>query len=400
MVELPGEVEAFAVTWDATLRRVLADPRFVKNIGHWLAWSEGRIPRDWELASWVVPENMLTADGDHHRRLRGLVSQAFTPGRIEALAPRIIQIVDQLLDQMGSLNGRHVDLKAALALPLPLTVISELFGVAERDRAPLQELCAAVFDQSLTRSQAAAAQRGLQQSLAKLVAHKRTVPGEDMTSALIAACDGTDQLDESELIWTLALMIGAGYETTMNLILNAVHALLTHPRQLALVLTGHYGWDAVVEETLRWDPSIANLPFRYTREEVHLEGVVIPAGSAVLMCYGAAGRDPARHGATAHRFDLHRDDASSHLAFSHGAHYCLGAPLARLEARLVLQRLFTRFPRLRLAAPASALVAMPSLIANGFSELPVTASPSPLTPRYGENGRVEEDVPPEGQRSA
>jgi cytochrome P450 len=176
------------------------------------------------------------------------------------------------------------------------------------------------------------------------------------------------------LIWTLILMIGAGFETTTNLITNAVRALLTHPNQLDQVLHGRCRWGAVVEETLRWDPPIANLPFRYATDTIDLDGVRIPAGEPVLICYGAAGRDPDQHGPTAHRFDITRTQRG-HLAFSHGPHYCLGSPLARLEARIALGALFESFPHLALAVTDDDLHNQPSIIAGGVTERPVILQP-------------------------
>lgn len=164
-------------------------------------------------------------------------------------------------------------------------------------------------------------------------------------------------------------MIGAGYETTMNLIGNAVHALLTHPDQLDLVLTGRASWDDVVEETLRWDASIQFMPLRYTVEDVTLAGVRVPAGEPLLMGYGAAGRDPARHGHDAHLFDLAREQ-QGHMAFSHGPHYCLGAGLARMEGEIALRMLFDRFPALHLDSD-SAPEREPSIVANVWESLPV-----------------------------
>ena len=349
---------------------MLADPRFAKHRSHWRAWRDGTIPAEWEFISWVAADNMLTADGADHRRLRGLVSTAFTARRIEALRPQIVAITASLLESMDGLMG-VVDLKQRLALPLPLTVIGELFGVPDSDRDRLHELCMRVFDQTISPAEAAATHEGLQAALAELVATKRQRPGPDLTSALIAARDGEDRLSETELIWTLILMVGAGFETTTNLITNAVRALLIHRGQLDLVRDGRCPWSAVIEETARWDPSIANLPFRYATEDVDLDGVRIPAGEAVLMCYASAGRDPDQHGPDADRFDITRTQRD-HLAFSHGPHYCLGAPLARLESEIALCMLFDHFPDLALAIPQADLVREPSIVGSGLAALPVS----------------------------
>lgn len=372
-VEIVGGVVVRAVTDHAVLTEALAHPGVRKELRHWRAWNDGEIPMDWPLVSWVAPDNMLTADGDRHRRLRALVSQAFTPRRVEALRPRVREITSELLDEIAAAGTQTVDLKEALALPLPITVISELFGVAPEHRDVLHRMMHTVFDASTTPEEAVRLHGEMQTFLADLAAAKAEDPADDLTSALLQArAEGEERLSQTELVWTLILMIGAGYETTMNLIGNSVHALLTHPDQLELVRSGRASWSDVVEETLRWDASIQYLPLRYTAEEVTLGGVTVPAGEALLMGFGPAGRDPEQHGADAEEFDLAREQRG-HLAFSHGPHFCLGAGLARLEGTTALEMLFERFPDLSLAGEP---VRDPSIVASGWSTLPVrTATP-------------------------
>jgi cytochrome P450 len=209
--------------------------------------------------------------------------------------------------------------------------------------------------------------------LAALVAAKREEPGDDLTSLLISARDDEDGsgLSEAELIDTLLLVIGAGHETTVNLIGNAVHALLTHPDQLADVLAGKIAWNDVIEETLRWAPSIANLPLRFAVDDIELPGgVTIAKGDAILASFFAASRDPELHGPTAAEFDARRGDFE-HLAFGFGVHYCIGSPLARLEASIALPALFARFPELALAVPAEELRPTEGFIGHGVRALPV-----------------------------
>ncbi|MEU3308278.1 cytochrome P450 [Nocardiopsis sp. NPDC006832] len=360
-----------AVTDHAVLTEALAHPGVRKELRHWRAWNDGEIPMDWPLVSWVAPDNMLTADGDRHRRLRTLVSQAFTPRRVEALRPRVREITSELLEEITAAGTETVDLKEALALPLPITVISELFGVAPEHRDVLHRMMHTVFDASTTPEEAVRLHGEMQTFLADLAAAKAKNPGDDLTSALLEArAEGEERLSQSELVWTLILMIGAGYETTMNLIGNSVYALLTHPDQLELVRSGRASWSDVVEETLRWDASIQYLPLRYTAEEVTLGGVTVPAGEALLMGFGPAGRDPKHHGADAEGFDLTREQRG-HLAFSYGPHFCLGAGLARLEGTTALEMLFERFPGLALSGEA---VREPSIVASGWSVLPVRTS--------------------------
>lgn len=339
---------------------------------HWPAWIEGEFRETW-VNSWVGVTNMFTAYGANHRRLRKLVSPAFTKRRTDALAPRIEEISARLLDEMAeSATGGPVDLRAAYAHPLPMEVICELFGVPADSRADTARLVSEVMDTTATPEQALATWQEVHALLAGLVAAKREQPADDLTSVLIATRDEEGSgLTEDELVDTLLLVIGAGHETTVNLIGNAAHALLTHPDHLGRVRAGDIPWSEVVEETLRWAPSIANLPLRYAVEEIELhDGVTIACGDAILATYAAAGRDPGRHGGDAHHFDPARVD-KDHLSFGHGVHYCIGAPLARLEAAIALPALFARFPSLRLADPAVPAAQVESFIAYGFGALPV-----------------------------
>ncbi|WP_433425034.1 cytochrome P450 [Microtetraspora malaysiensis] len=166
-------------------------------------------------------------------------------------------------------------------------------------------------------------------------------------------------------------MISAGHETTVNLLGSAVVALLTHPDQLGLVRSGRATWEDVIDETMRWQAPLANLPLRYAVEDISADGVQIRKGEAILAGYAAAGRDPGRYGATADRFDITRPTRRDHLSFGHGVHYCLGAPLARLESEVALATLFDRFPGLAPAVPPAELAPIPSFLSNGYRTLPV-----------------------------
>lgn len=365
---------AWAVSDHALLKELLTDSRVSKDPRrHWPRFINGEITPDWPLFAWVAVTNMFTAYGADHRRLRKLVSTAFTARRTEALRPRIEEMTAELLDGLAATpQGEVLDLRDRYCYPIPIQVICELFGVDDDGmREELRRLVDSVFNTAATPEEAMATFQSLHAVLADLVTHKREQPGDDMTSVLIAAReeDGT-RLSEAEMVDTLLLMISAGHETTVNLLDNAIHALLTHPEQLELVRTDKATWSDVIEETLRVEAPVASLPLRYAVEDIEAHGVTIKKGEAILAAYAAAGRSPEMHGEDADRFDLTRVN-KEHLAFGHGVHFCLGAPLARLEAEIALPAIFERFPDLELAVPDEALQPVASFISNGHRSLPV-----------------------------
>ncbi|WP_431679849.1 cytochrome P450 family protein [Kitasatospora sp. KL5] len=366
-MELPGGVVVWAITHHDTLQDLLADPRVGKNARLWTTFREGRLPEGWPLLNFVTVPGMVTADGADHRRLRGLVTQAFTPRRIAELAPAVEARAERLLDGLAGLEG-DFDLRTHFAYPLPMQVIGELLGLDVQQQDELHELSNTLVSSSATPEAAIAAQQGLFALLGSVIAAKRAQPGDDLTTDLIAAREEGDRLSEQELVGTLLLMLVAGHETTLNLITNAVRALLAHPDQLQLVLDGKATWSAVVEETLRYDSPVGQFPLRYAAEDIEVGGVLIRRGEALLASYAAAGRDGGHH-AEADRFDVTRT-ASRHLSFGHGPHFCLGAGLARLEAETALRGLFTRYPSL-VAADGPAPEPIASFVSNSVRTLPV-----------------------------
>ncbi|MEU3496824.1 cytochrome P450 [Kitasatospora cineracea] len=376
-IELPGGVPAWSVTDPALIKRLLTDPRVSKDAHrHWTADLAGEIPADWQLRMWTDVRNALTAYGDEHGRLRRLIGPAFTARRIRALAPRIERIAADLLDRLAAHPpGRTVDLRAEFTWVLPLMVVNTLLGVPDEMHDAFRSTVGRLFETGTGPEESVRNGEAVYVQLALLVEAKRKNPGEDVTSALIQARDeetGTT-LGERELLDSLLLLIGAGHETTVNLLGSAVVQLLTHPDQLDRVRADPERWTDAVEETLRHQPPVANILPRFAVEDIHDEatGLTFARGDLLVVNFLATGRDTDLHGADAAEYDHTRATRRDHLSFGHGIHYCLGAELARLESRIALAALFDRFPDLALAVPADELRPVESFISNGPRELPV-----------------------------
>ncbi|WP_329037501.1 cytochrome P450 [Streptomyces sp. NBC_00178] len=366
-------VPAWSVTDPALLKNLLTSPDVSKDARrHWPGFEDA--VQTWPLALWVAATNMFTAYGGDHRRLRGTVAPAFSARRVAALRPTVEGIVDGLLAGLEAVPpGDVTDLRERFAYPLPIAVIGHLLGVPDSRGDEFRALVNDVFDTTLTPAEAAGNAGRLYAMLDALIAAKRAAPGDDMASALIALSEeGAEgrRLSEEELRDTLLLMINAGYETTVNLIDQAVTLLLSRPAQLAHVREGRATWLDVVEETLRHSPPVKHLPLRYAVADIPLPGGGhIAKGEAILASYAAANRHPDWHD-DADAFEVTRI-TKEHLAFGHGIHFCLGAALARMEGEVALSRFFERFPDAALASPQEDLEPVPSLISNGHRSLPV-----------------------------
>ncbi|GEJ99792.1 cytochrome P450 [Streptomyces sp. 1-11] len=338
-------------------RAALADPRLAKDTA-----KIGSPMLDEEK----IGKYLLVADPPQHTRLRSLVTRAFTMRRVEELRPRIQRITDDLLDEM--LPRGRADLIEALAYPLPLTVICELLGVPDMDRAEFRRISTEVVAPTDAGTEYDAIVR-LARYLADLIEDKRCAgPTDDLLSDLIrtTAEDG-DRLSSRELSGMAYLLLVAGHETTVNLIGNGVHALLTHPDQLAALRADMSLLDGAVEEMLRYEGPVETATFRYAAEPLEIAGTAIEQGQSVMIGLTAADRDGGRY-AEPDRFDIRRD-ARGHLAFGHGIHYCLGATLARLEGRIAVGTLLERAPGLALdGSPGEWL---PGMLIRGMRSLPV-----------------------------
>ncbi|WP_329519500.1 cytochrome P450 family protein [Spirillospora sp. NBC_01491] len=369
-IELPGGVPAWAVNGHDAIAELLAhDNKLVtRNPRHWAALQNGGVPADWPMRPLVTGEHLQVLDGADHRRLRTLLSRAFTPSRVEALTPRIEALVAEHIDGLLAAGGT-ADLVPGFTEPLPISVICELYGVPTAELHQFRGWVSTLIAHTTTGEQAAAANQDMLGYLAELVDRKRREPGDDLTSGLVRVRDEDDALSDAELVTNLWLMILAGHETTVHLLGQAIVALLTHPEQRALAVEGDR-WPDVVEETLRNRTPVTASPFRYAMTDLTLAGMPVPAGDAFLTCYGGMGTDPDRYGAEAERFDITRENPA-HQAFGYGPHFCIGAPLARLEGRIALSALFNRLPELRLAVDADDIPYSPSFITHGPLSIPV-----------------------------
>ncbi|WP_431961376.1 cytochrome P450 family protein [Actinacidiphila sp. bgisy160] len=365
---IQGELEAWLVTRYEDGLAALTDPRLSSDV------RDAADPRLMARLPTTERESMirtmLRADPPDHTRLRRLVSKAFTARRVAELEPRVQAITDELLDAI--VPAGRADLVEDFAVPLPVTVISELLGVPVSDRYDFQRWTDDMVLQGPRPPDPAKIEAAWQQMhgyLTGLLDAKRAHPGDDLLSALIATHDDEQRLDRHELIAMAFLLLVAGYITTVNLIGNGIAALLTHPDQLRLLREDPELLPGAIEEFLRYDGPVNPGIARFAREDLTIAGVAVPRGATVVVASAIADRDPARF-ADPDRLDITRAD-NAHLAFGHGIHYCLGAPLARLEGRIAIGTALRRLPGLALAVPADELRWRPRVL-RGPSRLPVT----------------------------
>jgi cytochrome P450 len=314
---------------------------------------------------------ILTADPPIHSRLRKLVSKAFTPRRVRELEPRVREITADLLSQAN--NSSEIEAMAALANPLPVIVIAEMLGVSAGDHAQFKQwsndLISSFGQESITSGPSAAgiaARNALRGYLADAIKQRSANPAEDLISALVTARDESDALSEDELLAFVVLLLLAGNETTTNLIGNGLLALCRHPEQQQRLRANRDLIPSAIEEMLRFDPPV-QMTLRVPTAATNVSGTDIPAGSLCFILLAAANRDPG-HFPQPENFDVARDP-NEHVAFGEGIHFCLGAPLARLEGAIAMELMLEKFPRLQLANPQAKLEYRGSMALRGLSEL-------------------------------
>jgi cytochrome P450 len=364
-ITLPRGLGAWLVTRYEDARVALAEPTLSKDpVG-----ARELFPRRDEAAAPYMEQldgHMLNSDPPDHTRMRKLVNKAFTAGTVDRLRPRIAEIAAGLLDEMAGKD--EVDLLDAYAFPLPITVICELLGVPQGDRDDFRQWSNVMLS-AVEWPKVAAASQSMARYLAELIESKRAAPGQDLMTDLIGATEDGDRLSHPELVAMAFLLLVAGHETTVNLIGNAVFALLRNPEQLAALRADPELLPGAVEEFLRYESPVHLSTIRYTTEPFQVGGVRIPEGQFLLVSLCSANRDTERF-AGGDTLDVTRK-ATGHLAFGHGIHYCLGAPLARLEGRLAIGALLERFPDLALAADPAELRWRFSTLLRGLERLPV-----------------------------
>ncbi|HSA52165.1 MAG TPA: cytochrome P450 [Yinghuangia sp.] len=375
---LPSGVEAWLVTRYADARQALADQRLSKNPRHSeQAWKQGKVGVPGEQRS-GIGAHLLNLDPPDHTRLRRLVSKAFTPRRAEAFRPRVQELTDRLID--GFASRGEADLIHDFAFPLPIYAVCELLGVPAEDQDDFRTWAGMMIRHgSGPRGGVARAVRHMRGYLKDLIHRKRAdlrgdasgAPADDdLITGLIRASDHGEHLTEDEAAAMAFILLFAGFETTVNLIGNGLLTLLTHPEaRAALQREPQARIGLAIEELLRYDGPVELATWRFTTCDTPIGGVVVPEGEPVLVVLASADRDPRRF-TDPDTLDLGRTD-NPHLAFGHGIHYCIGAPLARLEGQIAITTLLRRLPDLEPAEPAGELRWRGGLIMRGLQRLPV-----------------------------
>lgn len=364
----------FITTYEDAVTVLRDHRRFVKDVRNTMTASErSALPEQPPLLR-LLSHHMLNLDAPDHTRLRGLVNKAFTNRMVEQLQGRIETVAYDLLDRIRS--QEQFDLIDSFALPLPIIVIADLLGIPTRDRNRFRTwsnaLVAPTADEARNAKKLAKSRQLMQDFityLREVFAARRKQPRDDLITSLLHAEEAGDVLSEEELFSMILLLVVVGHETTVNLIGNGMSALLQHPNALTALRADPALIPGAIEEILRYDSPVERAPMRFAAEDVWMGNVLIRRGDAVSVVLGSANRDAAVFAGADH-FDIYRDP-NRHLSFGQGIHYCLGAPLARLEGRVAFTALLERLPGLELTVPPDALRRRTHPIMRGLQRLPV-----------------------------
>lgn len=345
--------------------------------------SMGRVWADWQPAEQMEPFNtlhrhqLMENEPPEHTRMRRLLAGAFAKGHVERMRPRIEELADSMLDRLDA--ARPVDILADYAEPMPVFVIADLLGVPREDHVRLRDWSQAIvhmYEQGVdeaTREAAVRASADFAAYTREVIEMRRARPGEDLVSDLIAERDGAGGFSDDELVATVVLLLNAGHEASVNVFGNGLNSLLTHPDQLARITSGKVTVATALEELIRFDAPL-QLFERTATQDVEVEGALVRAGETVACLMGSANRDASVFGddpgTGADCFDVARDP-NPHVGFGLGRHFCLGAPLARVELEITVRRLLERFPDISLADTPPR---RPTWVLRGFEALPVTLS--------------------------
>lgn len=369
-VTLPTKQRAWLVTRYDDVLSVLKDKRFAKDRRNAMT------PEQLKKAPWVPPmfkpleRNMLDLDSPDHTRLRALVHKAFTPRLVEQMREQVQILANELLDKVEPKGS--MDVIADFALPLPLTVIGRILGVPAQDNHKFHRWTKTLISGGTNRNLFVLIPSimGFMAYLRKLIKERRTRPQDDLITALARAKEGSDQLSEDEILAMVILLLIAGHETTVNLIGSGTLALLEHPDQLAKLQSEPARIKPAIEELLRFVCPVETATERYASEDITIEGVTIPRGELVLAAIGSANRD-ANYFDDPDTLDITREN-NKHLAFGQGVHYCLGAPLSRLEGQIAISTLIQRMPDLRLSIAPEQVRWRGGFVLRGLEALPVS----------------------------
>ncbi|WP_369196655.1 cytochrome P450 [Streptomyces djakartensis] len=364
--------DQWLVPHHADVSALLRDRRLGRTYQHRFTHEEfGRSapPAEHEPFHTLNDHGMLDLEPPDHTRIRRLVSKAFTPRTVERLKPYVRDLADELVSALADAGGG--DLLRDVAEPLPVAVIAEMLGIPESERAPLRpwsaDICG-MYELNPSEETAARAVRAsveVSAFLRELIAARRKEPGDDLVSGLIEAHDEGDRLTEQEMISTCVLLLNAGHEATVNATVNGWYALFRNPAQLRLLRADHSLVPSAVEELMRYDTPL-QLFERWVLDDIEIDGTTIPRGAEIAMLFGSANHDPAVFDNPS-ALDLTRRD-NPHISFSAGIHYCIGAPLARIELAASMGALLERTPTLRLAAEP---VRKPNFVIRGLEGLAV-----------------------------